>query len=121
MPRESWRRGQNISSSPGYCRVFMKRVFEQDPGMVVQAFLYRLVEHSRGMAQRLALSVGEQTLQLMGLGMSVDEALRESLKTTILAARLRMKKCSGYERLAFEDLINLCLETEARIGTIVNR
>ncbi len=90
-----------------------------DPGMVIRAFLCRLVEHSRGKARRLALSVVEQALQLMTLGMGVDDALRESLRNTAIAARLRMKECAGYEKLAFEDLVNLCLETEARIETIV--
>ncbi len=91
-----------------------------DPGEVVRAFLYRLVEHSRGEARRLALSVMESAVQLMTLGVGVGEALREALRNAIVAARLRMEKCEGYERLAFEDLVNLCLEAEARIETIVN-
>ncbi len=101
--------------------MFMKRFSGlDDPGVVVQALLFRLVEHSRGGARRLALSVADQVFHLMTLGMGVGEALRESLRTTIVAARLRMEGCAGYERLAFEDLVNLCLETEVRIGTIVN-
>ncbi len=99
--------------------MFMRRFSGlDDPGVVVRAFLYRLVELSRGGARRLALSVAESVFQLMTLGMGVDAALRESLRTTILAARLRMEQCAGYERLVFEDLVNLCRETEARIRTL---
>jgi hypothetical protein len=98
----------------------MKRVSGLDnPRVVVQSLLYRLVEHSRGGAQRLALSVADQVCQLMTVGMSVDEALREALRTTIVAARVRMEECGGYERLAFEDLVNLCLETEVRLDNSV--
>jgi hypothetical protein len=97
----------------------MKRVSGlDDPSVVVQAFLYRLVEHSRGGARRLALAVSEQVMQLMTIGMGIDEALREALRTAMVAAQLRMEQCSGYERLAFEDLVNLCQEAEARIRTI---
>ena len=99
----------------------MKRASELDnPGVVVHSLLFRLVEHSRGGARRLASSVADQALQLTTLGMGVDEAVRESLRITILAAKLKMKECAGYEKMAFEDLVNLCLETEARIKTIVN-
>lgn len=64
------------------------------------------------------MSVAEQVFQLLTVGMGLDGALRESLRTMIFAARVRLEQCSGSGRLAFEDLVNLCQETEARIGTI---
>ena len=75
----------------------------------------RLVDQSRGPAKPLARAAVEQVPQLMTLGMTPGAALRESLRTTILAARLRARQCVGSERFAFDDLINLCQETEARL------
>ena len=86
-----------------------------DPRIIVRAAMARLVDQSRGPARPLALAAVEQVPQLMTLGMTPSAALRESLRTTILAARLRTRHLIGTERFAFDDLINLCQETEARL------
>ncbi|MFX1475352.1 MAG: hypothetical protein ACFFCO_07745 [Promethearchaeota archaeon] len=86
-----------------------------DPRIFVRAAMARLVEQSRGPARPLALAAVDQVPQLMTLGMTPSAALRESLRTTIVAARLRARHCIGTERFAFDDLVNLCQETEARL------